>query len=371
MQDQDQRLYQVALTLIPGIGDVIIKTLISYCGSAQSIFKSPKNKLCKIPGIGEKTASSILSFKGFGDAENELKRCENHGIKVLFITDPEYPKKLKECVDSPALLYFKGNVDLNSAKSLSIVGTRQSTSYGKDFLEQFVKDLATHSPVIVSGLAYGIDITAHKEALKNNLPTVAVMANGMDNIYPSAHKKVAAEIQETGGLLTEFQLGKQPEAHHFPARNRIIAGMTDATIVVEASEKGGALITADIAHSYNKEVFAVPGNFNNKFSTGCNNLIKKYKATILTSVKDLEYHLGWENGKADSSRIDDKMQWMEALNNEERKIVEIILDNKNDILIDDLSWKTQIPLNLIATHLLNLELNGIVKTLPGKRYAVK
>lgn len=367
----DQRLYQVALTLISGIGDVIIKTLISYCGSAEAIFKTPKTKLCKIPGIGEKTASSILGFKAFSEAEKELTRCEDHGIRVLFITDTTYPKRLKECIDSPALLYFKGNADLNASKILSVVGTRQSTPYGREFLEQFMANIVPHAPLIISGLAYGIDITAHKEALKNNLPTVAVMANGMDNIYPSSHKNIAHEMLQNGGLVTEFQLGTKPEAHHFPSRNRIIAGMSDATIVVEASEKGGALITAEIANSYNRDVFALPGNFNNKFSRGCNALIKSYKATILTSVKDLEYHLGWEIGKTNETAFEDRMAWMDTLNTHEKNIVETILNNENNILIDDLSWKAQIPLNLIASHLLNLELKGIVKTLPGKRYTVK
>ena len=369
---QNERLYQVALTMVAGIGDVITKTLISYCGSAGNIFKTPKSKLCKIPGIGEKTASAIVNFKDFSQAEKELKRCDDQHIDILFITDSRYPRRLKECVDSPSLLYFKGNVDLNTPKIIAIVGTRKSTSYGKEFLEQFLQDLAPYGPVIVSGLAYGIDITAHKEALKNKLPTVAVMANGMDTIYPSTHRGYAGEMVKHGGLLTEFPLGAMPEAHHFPSRNRIIAGMADATIVVEASEKGGALITAEIANSYNREVFAVPGNLNNTSSKGCNNLIKMHKAMILTSAKDLEQCLGWEAGLSNGKMIsDDKMEWIESLGNEEKKIVQTILENENYILIDDLSWKTQIPLNLIAGHLLNLELRGIVKTLPGKRFKVK
>lgn len=367
----DSRLYQVALSQIPGIGNVIIKTLLSYCGSAENVFKSTPKKLSKIPGIGEITARNILNYKNFSLAEEELKKCEDHKIDLLFLTDEKFPKRLKECVDSPPLLFFKGNIDLNAQKIISIVGTRQATSYGKEFLENFIGDISSHNPVIVSGLAYGIDIAAHKEALKNNLPTVAVMASGMDIIYPSSHKKQAYEMLENGGLLTESKIGTKPESHRFPSRNRIIAGISDATIVVEASEKGGALITAEIANSYNREVFAVSGNVNNKYSAGCNNLIKTHKANILTSAKDLEYYLNWEEGKIINGHNSGLSDILDLLEGCEQNIVKVILDNENDILIDDLSWKTQIPLNLIATHLLNLEFKGIVKSLPGKRYKVK
>jgi len=340
-------------------------------GSAENIFKSTKHKLSKVPGIGEITANAILKFNQFDQAEEELKKCESHQIKLLFLTDDDYPKRLRDCIDAPVLLYSKGNVDLNHSKILSIVGTRQATSYGREFIEQFFNQIAPHKPVIVSGLAYGIDIMAHAEAIKNNLPTVAVMASGMDLVYPSSHRKYVIQMLENGGVVTEYKIGVSPEAHNFPSRNRIIAGLADATIVVEASEKGGALITAEIANNYNREVFAVPGNVNQTYSQGCNNLIKIHKANILTSARDIEYYLNWEVGKVNEIADAADMKWMDELISEEKQIIKTILDNQNNILIDDLSWKTQIPLNFIATHLLNLEFKGIVKSLPGKRYRVK
>ncbi len=367
----DSRLYQMALSMVPGIGNVITKTLISYCGSAKNIFTTNKNKLSKIPGIGEKTANSILKFNQFDEAEKELIKCKDHQIDLLFFTDAKFPRRLKECIDAPVLLFSKGNFDLNESKVISIVGTRQATSYGREFLEQFINHIAPHQPVIVSGLAYGIDVISHKEALKNKLSTIGVMASGMDIIYPSSHKKYVYEMMENGGIVSEYKIGTIPDAHNFPSRNRIIAGLSDATIVVEASEKGGALITAEIANNYNRDVFAVPGNVGNNYSKGCNDLIKKHKANILTSAKDIEYYLNWEVGKVAESSYDDDQKWLEELNKEEKHIVQTILENENNMLIDDLSWKTQIPLNFIATHILNLEFKGIVKSLPGKRYRVK
>ena len=367
----DSRLSQVALTLIPGIGNIITKTLLSYIGSAEGIFKSNKSKLTKVPGIGEKTASSILSFKNFKEAERIITDCEKHKIDLLFTTDDKFPKRLNECADSPILLFSKGNADLNNSKVLAIVGTRQSTSYGEAFIEKFLAELAPHNPLIISGLAYGIDVIAHKAAIKNKLPTVGVMASGMDIIYPSTHRKYATKMLENGGLLTEYTIGTQPDAHRFPARNRIIAGLADAIIVVEASEKGGALITAEIANNYNREVFALPGNITSNTSQGCNNLIKYHKAQILTSASDIEYYLNWEVGKVNKLPEEDDRKWLEKLNNEERNIVQTIIDTSNYIQIDELSWKTNIPLNFLATHLLNLEFNGIVKQMPGKFFKIK
>ncbi len=367
----DSRLSQVALTLIPGIGNIITKTLLSHFGSADSVFKSNKSKLIKVPGIGEKTASSILAFKNFKEAERIISDCEKHSIDLLFLTDERFPKRLNECVDSPILLFYKGNADLNNSKILGIVGTRQSTSYGEEFIEKLLAEVAPHSPLIISGLAYGIDIATHKEALKNKLPTVGVMASGMDIIYPSSHRKYAHQMLENGGILSEYTIGTQPDAHRFPARNRIIAGMADAILVVEASEKGGALITAEIANNYNREVFALPGNVTSKTSQGCNNLIKYHKAQILTSGLDIEYYLNWEIGKVNQLPEEEDRRWLEKLNNEERNIVQTIIDANNYIQIDELSWKTNIPLNFLATHLLNLEFNGIVKQMPGKFFRIK
>jgi DNA processing protein len=265
-------------------------------------------------------------------------------------------------------LYFKGNCDLNKLKIISIVGTRQATDYGKIVVEEIVSGLKKHNALIVSGLAYGIDIFAHRNALKYDLQTVGVMASGMDKIYPSLHRDIALQMQEYGGLLTEFKLGTKPDAHNFPARNRIIAGMSDATIVVEAALKGGALITADIAHSYDKEVFAVPGNIQNKSSQGCNFLIQSLKANMLLKIEDLEQILGWDGAESTPKSSQGFRYQTEELTVEERIIVDLLLQNNNELPIDEISWKSQINISKIASLLLNLEFRGIIKPLPGKKF---
>jgi DNA processing protein len=366
----DEKLYQVALSMVPGIGDITAKTLISYCGSAGDIFKKNKNQLSKIPGIGLLAAEKILSFKNFSQAESEINKSINHNIQILFYTDAKYPKKLKHAPDSPTLLFFKGNVDLNFSKIVSIVGTRKSTAYGRDFTEKIVEKLAAHKALIVSGLAYGIDIIAHKAALKNGLHSIGVMASGLDIVYPSVHRGIAAQMTGQGGLLSELTIGTKPEAHHFPARNRIIAGMSDVIIVIEAAVKGGALITAEIGNSYNRDVFALPGDVGKRFSEGCNNLIKSNKAHLLTGIKDIEYIMNWEPQSL-STVQEDRYYDFSTLNPDEKTIVETLKTESDGMVLDELSWKSQIPLNKLASVLLNLEFNGIVKTIPGKKYKLK
>ena len=366
----EEKIYQVALSMVPGVGDVIAKTLVSYCGSARDVFKKNKSQLSKIPGIGSINAENIHSFKNFSDAESEINRCEHHNIKILFFTDKDYPKKLKQAPDSPVVLYYNGTADLNGKKTISIVGTRKSTSYGREFTERIVEHLKAHQAQIISGLAYGIDICAHKAALKNGMETIGVMASGLDIIYPSAHKSIAKDMIGSGGLITEFPTGEKPEAHNFPARNRIIAGMSDAVIVVEAATKGGALITAEIANSYNRDVFALPGDVGKKFSEGCNNLIKQNKAVLLTSIEDIEYVMNWQHEDS-SARQDEKYYDYSSLSSEEKDIIELLSEFPDGMLIDDLSWKSQIPLNKLASILLNLEFNGIIKPLPGKKFKLK
>jgi DNA processing protein len=366
----DERVYQVALSMIPGVGDVMAKTLVSYCGSAKQVFKKNKSQLSKLPGFGTIHADKILRFKDFTRAEQELNKCEKHQIEILFFTDKRYPKKLKHAPDSPTLLYYKGNADLNNPKTVAIVGTRRSTSYGRDFTEQIVEKLAAHKALIVSGLAYGIDINAHKSALKNGLDTIGVMASGLDIIYPSMHRGTAHEMMQQGGLLTEFTVGEKPEAHNFPSRNRIIAGMSDLTIVVEAAVKGGALITAEIANSYNRDVFALPGNIDSKYSQGCNNLIKQNKASLITSINDIEYIMNWQPATAHTEQ-EEKYYDYSQLSEEEKIIIDLLKGQKDGMVIDEISWKSQITLNRLASILLNLEFNGIVKSLPGKKYRLK
>lgn len=360
------RLSQLALHFITGIGNFTVKQLISYSGSAENVFKLPKARLLKIPGIGPATADAILRHKPIEKAEEELRKAEDNNTRLLLYSDKDFPVRLKHINDAPSLLYYKGNADLNAKKVVAIVGTRNATSYGKEFTEALLEGLKSHDALVVSGLAYGIDIQAHKCALKSGMDTVGVMASGIDYIYPSIHKATATQMTEQGGLLTEHRFGTKPEPPRFPARNRIIAGMADAVVIVEAAKKGGALITAEIANSYNKDVFAVPGDINNAFSAGCNNLIKMNKAHLLTGIKDLEYIMNWEQGSSNEEApppVD-----LSLLDNEEKLVFSELSKHKQPILIDNLSWQTQLPVSRLASVLLNLEFKGVVSSLPGKSY---
>ena len=359
------RLSLLALHFIPGLGDYLIRQLISYCGSAERVFKIPKGKLQKIPGVGMVTAEAITKGKPFVKAEKELRRAEKEKVDLLFFTDPNYPSRLRQVNDAPTMLYAKGNMNLENPKTVAIVGTRQSTAYGRECVENLVRDLSSHKALIVSGLAYGIDIHAHKQALKIQLPTVGVMGSGLDVIYPGAHREIALTMMENGGLLTEHPFGTQPDAHNFPARNRIVAALSDAVIIVEAAEKGGALITADIANSYNKDVFAMPGNIKQSHSAGCNNLIKSNRAHLLTSIRDLEYIMNWNAG---TEPVKKETVSLDNFSREEQLIIQALLENSKQLMIDEISWKTNLPIGQLASLLLNLEFQGVLSSHPGKVY---
>ncbi|HEX8549622.1 MAG TPA: DNA-processing protein DprA [Cytophagaceae bacterium] len=362
----DKLIYEVGIGLIPNVGSQTTRLLVSYCGSPEQVFKSKKGHLLRIPGVGPTTADAIINQNVLTLAEKEVKTAEKQNIQILFYTNPLYPLRLKSIQDAPTLLYYNGNANLNNKKSIAIVGTRNATEYGKSATEDIVQDLKTHNALVVSGLAYGIDIAAHKASIKTGLETIGVMASGVDIIYPSVHNKTAAQMIESGGLLTEYPFGTTPEAVHFPARNRIIAGMVDAVIVVEAAEKGGALITAEIANSYNKEVFAVPGNLGMKVSAGCNKLIASHKAQIYTSIKDLEYLLNWDIDVSKEKIMVSKISFDE-FPPDEKEILTLLHDN-TEIMIDELSWKSQIPASRLASLLLTLEFQGLIKVLPGKKF---
>jgi DNA processing protein len=359
------RLALLALHFIPGIGDYLIRQLVSYCGSAEKVFKIPRGKLLKIPGVGLVTAEAISQGKPFMLAEKELRKAEKETVSLLFFTDKNYPSRLRQVNDAPTMLYAKGNMDLENPKTVAIVGTRQSTAYGKECVENLVNDLVPHQALVVSGLAYGIDIHAHKQAIKHQLPTVGVMGSGMDVIYPSAHRDVAMKMMERGGLLTEHPFGTQPDAHNFPARNRIVAALSDAIIIVEAAEKGGALITADIGNSYNKDVFAFPGNVKQSHSAGCNNLIKSNRAHLITSIRDLQYIMNWDIGVKPKKQDEVVLDGYEP---EEQLIIRTLLENNKQLMIDEISWKTNLPISKIASLLLTLEFKGLLASLPGKVY---
>lgn len=367
---ESEKIHQLALHFIPGVGHFLIKQLISYCGSAEEVFNKNKGFLNKIPGVGPKLIDAIYGHKTLQAAENELIQAQKNNIQILTYTEKVFPQRLKGINDAPAIIYYKGNTDLNNKKCVAIVGSRRATPYGRDFTQDLIASLAAHNPLVISGLAYGIDITAHRAAIKHDLPTIGVMASGIDIIYPAVHKDTAFSMLNKGGLISELKIGTKPEAMHFPARNRIIAGMADAVIVIEAAKRGGALITAEIGNSYNKDVFAVPGNVGQPFSEGCNNLIKSHKANVLTTFKDIEYIMNWEKEKEPS--LNTAFNFDEALfDNDEKSVFQHMVDKNEGILLDELSWQTQIPVNKLASILLNLEFKGAVSSLPGKKYKIQ
>jgi DNA processing protein len=363
------RLSLLALHFIPGLGDYLIRQLVSYCGSADKVFQLPKGKLLKIPGIGAVTAEAIKKEKPFLRAEKEIIRAGKENARLIFFIDKDYPSRLKQINDAPTLIYTKGEIDFENPKTVGIVGTRKATEYGRRCVDELVSGLVPHHACVISGLAYGIDIHAHKQALKHKLPTIGVMGSGIDVIYPASHKETARKMLAEGGIVTEHPFGTNPDAHNFPARNRIVAGLCDAVVIVEAAAKGGALITAEIANSYNKDVFAFPGNIGQTTSEGCNNLIKSNKAFLITSVKDLEYLMNWDQkseGKKKKSNAS-----VETFAGDEKIVVECLCQNNNQLMIDELSWKSGIPVSQLASVLLTLEFKGVVSPLPGKIYRLK
>ena len=357
----------LALSLIPGLGDKNIKQLVSYCGSPADVFKAPKAKLAGIPGFGKKSVEIILTHRTSNEAESVLKEAKKKGMEVLSYLSKSYPARLKQVMDAPNILFKKGASDLNPPRTVAIVGTRRATTYGKGITDKIVTDLKVLNVQVISGLAYGIDIEAHKSSMKNGISTISVLAGGLDWIYPSVHKKIAEEMQSNGAILSEGLPGTKPDPHLFPARNRIIAGMADAIIVVEAAEKGGALITANIADSYNRVVFAVPGDIGHTHSVGTNKLIRSQKALIYTGASDLMYHLNW------SEKVDQagSIQELPEMDEHELILYNLLKENEHPIEIDLISMRTQLPVNKVASILLGLEFKNLVKSMPGKKYGLR
>ncbi len=356
--------YQIALTLINGVGPLIAKKLLQYFDSAEAIFSASQKQLLQIDGIGKKIAESILSTNALELAEKELEFIDKHKIQVLFQEDENYPKRLKNCYDAPLLLYYKGTVSLNRQRVVSVVGTRNATAYGKMLCKQLIEVLKPYDVLIASGLAHGVDAAAHKESLIADIPTVGVLGHGLDRIYPAGHRELAAKMIKNGGLLTEFLSGSNPDRENFPKRNRIIAGMADVTIVVEASIKGGALITAEIANSYNRDVYAFPGRVNDEFSEGCNFLIKTNRAGLINHPQDLIYYLGWDDDTSKKEVV--QMQLPLGLNKDERLVAETL--QHCSLAVDELSLQTNIAQSKLAIILLTLEMKGIIVALPGKLF---
>ncbi|PIP54658.1 MAG: DNA-protecting protein DprA [Bacteroidetes bacterium CG23_combo_of_CG06-09_8_20_14_all_32_9] len=365
---QQSDIYKIAIKLLPHVGDIVAKRLISYCGSLEAVFKEKEKFLAKIPGIGTVVASSIAGNTKkkeiFNIAEKEVEFNLKFGIHTVFFLDENYPRRLIHCEDSPVTIFTLGNLELNHQKVLCVVGTRKATIYGKDFCRKLMSDFKEmHLDVqIISGLAVGIDIAAHKAAIENNFNTIAVLAHGLDTIYPAFHRKYAKQIIENGGLLTEFLTNTTPDKQNFIKRNRIIAGLADAALVVESGLKGGALITADIANSYNRDVYAVPGRISDSSSLGTNYLIKTNRAALAESAYDIANFLGWET-KSRTAPV--QSSFFTDFEPDELTIAQQ-LEMQGDLTIDVLSLLCKMPVSKISATLLGMEFKGIVKCLPGK-----
>jgi DNA processing protein len=359
--------YKIALSIIPKIGPLLARRLVAYTGGVEAIFREKKRILEKVPGIGQFKASLINTDELLKAAEQEVEYILREGITALFYLDADYPARLRECEDAPVILYLKGDGHFNTDKVISIVGTRSASDYGKSCTEEIVGYLAERYPeiVIVSGLAYGIDITAHKAALKYKLSTIAALGHGFEFMYPSLHASHAKKILGQGALITEFKSDRKPDPGNFISRNRIIAGLADVTIVIESAEKGGALITADLANSYNRDVFAIPGRGNDTYSKGCNNLIKTNRAALAEGGADIELALGWIHEKKGPSSV--QRSFFVELTSDETKVMNF-LNEHGDSAIDEISVVLGIPVAKVSASLLNMEFSGLVRPLPGKYF---
>ncbi|TBX71271.1 DNA-protecting protein DprA [Flavobacterium silvisoli] len=357
--------YILALLRVEGVGDIVAKKLINHCGSAESVFASKASQLKGIDGVGEVLVRNLKNKVVFENAELELDFLEKNNITVFYYQNENYPERLKHCVDGPVLIFASGAVNFENRKMLSIVGTRQITSYGAEFCKKLIEDLAIFNPVIVSGFAYGVDIVAHQAALENDLQTIGVLAHGLNQIYPKSHKRYVAKIEQNGGFITEFWSTSNPDKENFVRRNRIVAGMSEATIVIESAEKGGSLITANMANDYNRDVFAVPGRISDKYSQGCNDLIKTQRANVLTSAADLVYSLNWELNQTTTKAV--QKQLFVSLDYEEQKIYDY-LQKSGKQLLDVVALECDFPIFKISSILLNMELKGVIRPLPGKLF---
>ena len=356
--------YQIALTLLPGIGDISGKKFVQYCGSAEAIFKETRKSLEKISGMREASIEAICKPKEYlKRAEEEIDFIEKNAIRPLFFLDADYPRRLLQCDDGPMMLYYKGAANLNANRIVAIVGTRNITEYGKENCLQLVEDLKDDNVLVVSGLAYGVDTAAHRAAVKNGIPTVGVMGCGMQQVYPATNKKLANEMLEQGGVLTECMSGTQPDRENFPRRNRIIAGMADAVVVIESAMKGGSLITADLANSYSRDVFAYPGRVMDIYSQGCNYLIRTNRAHLMESALNLRYVMRW-----DSEMKNEKQTALFREFTDDEKLIMDCFGSSAVVSLDDIIVKSELPTTKIAAILLNLEFDGVLMAMPGKRY---
>jgi len=363
----DSLLHQIALTRLPQVGAVTAKTLVSYCGSAEAVFSATKRELLRIPGIGQATVAGLKPHDALLAAERELDFLQQHGVEALFYTDSRYPPRLRQNPDCPALLFFKGSDPalLDAARIVAVVGTRQPTDYGRALCEELIDGLMPLDVVVVSGLAFGIDITAHRRACQQGLPNIGVLGHGLGSIYPNQHKSTAHKMIENGGLLSEYVHDVGPDREHFPMRNRIIAGLCDALVVVETGQTGGSIISAELAAQYTREVFAFPGRVRDQNSIGCNQLIKNNRAHLIESVEDLVTLMGWTAEGASATSVQTSL--FPDLDDDELRLT-ALLREKPGLAIDELSDAAGLLHGNLARLLLGLEFKGVIRTLPGKRY---
>ena len=362
----DDLIYALALQHVPNIGDITAKKLIRQCGSAEAVFKEKHRNLLKINGIGKFVISDLNASSHLKAAEKELEYIQNNQISFFYFENEDYPERLKHCIDCPIVLFSSGNIQIDIQPIISIVGTRKITTQGIAFSQRLVEELAVFNPIIVSGFAYGTDITAQKSALKHGLQTIGCLAHGLNQVYPKSHKRYVADIEKHGGFFTDFWSCSSFDRNNFLKRNRIIAGLSEATIVIESAEKGGSLVTADIANSYNRDVFAVPGRTTDSQSLGCNNLIKHQKAHMLSHPLDVPYILNWQL-ETEVKPIQKKL--FVRLNDEEKVIYTYLKDNKTQLL-DKIALQCNFPIFKVASLLLNMELKGVIRPLPGKLFEV-
>lgn len=365
---QEELRHQIALTQIPQIGDIVAKKLLAHFGTASNVLQASRRELEHTPDIGSVRADAIFQFRDYRRADKEIDFIEQNGIQPVFYTSDQYPQRLRHCADSPVMLYYKGNADLNAGKIVSIVGTRAPGEYGKMICAQLVEELAAHHITVVSGMAYGIDIIAHKRSIQHGIPTIGVLAHGLDRVYPPQHKSIGTMMTDNGGLLTEYLSYTQPDKQHFPMRNRIVAGIADATIVIESGTQGGSMITADIANSYNRDVFAIPGRIGDPHAAGCNELIRTNRAMLLSGAQDLLQAMGWDTESQKPAKANNPQTALFITLDEAEQHIVTLFNGGEQKHIDQLRQESHLPGSQVSSLVLKLEMLHVLRSLPGQKY---
>ncbi|TNE55344.1 MAG: DNA-protecting protein DprA [Bacteroidetes bacterium] len=366
MTDQIELQRQIALTLIPGLGPRKARKILEHFGTSEAFFHAEKKALIQVFGLGQQFVRQIDRKTALRQAKTHVSDVLQQGLQTYFLQDETYPKYLRECADAPILLFGKGALPINNYKAISIVGTRSATAYGLELCEELISNFTGKNILVVSGLAYGIDIHVHRLCLKYDVPTIGVMGNGPDRVYPAIHRKVAKDMLKQGGILTEFLPGTKPEKENFPMRNRIVAGISQATIVIESKTKGGSLITATLANDYNRDVFAFPGQVHQPYSEGCNWLIQQNKAHLIRNAQDFFRFMDWPMENASDMQLD----LFKGLAPDERSIIKCFL-NSLEQNFEGLVRHSGLKLPELSSALLRLEIRGLIRALPGQKYLLR